>query len=129
MLQALTENQGANILAWQVDVRDVGKAHVLAAEVSACLCFFQPQMVQPSKLWGAQCLMLTVEHDNRGLGMVPAPQVPTASGRYILSHSHTLSSKFVCDTLAKRFPQYKFPAGEDQPSKQILDNSKARQTF
>ena len=53
-------------------------------------------------------------------------QVPSASGRYILSHSHTLSSKFVCDVLSERFPQYKFPTGEDAPSKQILDNSKAR---
>ena len=56
-------------------------------------------------------------------------QVPSASGRYILSHSHTLSSKFVCNVLSKRFPQYKFPAGEDAPVKQVLDNSKASDSF
>jgi hypothetical protein len=28
--------------------------------------------------------------------------------------------------LSQRFPQYRFPAGEDSPSKQVIDNSKVQ---
>ena len=53
-------------------------------------------------------------------------QVPEAHGRYICSHSSTISTKTLSDILQKRFPQYKFPAGDDQPSKEVWDNSKVR---
>ena len=53
-------------------------------------------------------------------------QVPEAQGRYICSHSSIISTKTLSDILQKRFPQYKFPAGDDQPSKEVIDNSKVR---
>ena len=53
-------------------------------------------------------------------------QVPEAHGRYICSHSSTISTKTLSDILQKRFPQYKFPTGDDQPSKEVIDNSKVR---
>ncbi len=53
-------------------------------------------------------------------------QVPTASGRYIVSHDSTLSTKYISEVLSERFPQYQFPSGEDAPAKQVLDNSKVQ---
>ena len=53
-------------------------------------------------------------------------QIPEASGRYICSHSSTISTKTLSDILQKRFPLYEFPAGDDQPSKEAWDNSKVR---
>ena len=54
------------------------------------------------------------------------PQVPTAQGRYLVSNSMTVSTKVVRDALAKAFPSYQFPAGQDTPSKLVIDNSKVR---
>ncbi len=34
-MQAFIENRGDNMIPWIVDVRDIGRAHVLAAEVSS----------------------------------------------------------------------------------------------
>lgn len=51
-------------------------------------------------------------------------QVPEAHGRYLTSHSSTISTKTLSDILSKRFPQYKFPEGKDQPAKEVIDNSK-----
>ena len=53
-----------------------------------------------------------------------ALQVPSAQGRYLTSHSSTVSTKTLSDILSKRFPQFKFPAGEDAPVKTVIDNSK-----
>jgi hypothetical protein len=53
-------------------------------------------------------------------------QVPSAKGRYLVAHGSTFSTKFLSDVLSKRFPQYKFPAGEDTPSKEVLSSAKAR---
>ena len=50
--------------------------------------------------------------------------MPKAHGRYLTSHSSTISTKTLSDILSKRFPQYKFPEGEDQPAKEVIDNSK-----
>lgn len=52
--------------------------------------------------------------------------MPTASGRYIVSHSSTLSTKYISEVLSRRFPQYKFPSGQDAPVKQVVDNSKVQ---
>jgi hypothetical protein len=52
-------------------------------------------------------------------------QVPDAKGRILVSHGSTFSSKFMSDVLSQRFPQFKFPAGEDGPSSAMVDNSKA----
>ena len=41
-----------------------------------------------------------------------------------MSQSHTHSKKFFTDTLKKRFPEYKIQDGEDEPKKQMIDNSK-----
>ncbi|EIE24719.1 NAD(P)-binding protein [Coccomyxa subellipsoidea C-169] len=84
LFKDFVENKGADIIPWQVDVRDIGRAHVLAVEV------------------------------------------PTASGRYIVSHDSTLSTKYISEVLSERFPQYQFPSGEDAPAKQVLDNSKVQ---
>ena len=54
------------------------------------------------------------------------PQVPTAQGRYLVSNSMTVSTKVARDALAKAFPGYQFPAGQDTPSKLVIDNSKVR---
>lgn len=78
------ENQGANIIPWQVDVRDIGRAHILAVEV------------------------------------------PSAKGRYIVSHPSTLSTKYISEVLSEHFPQYRFPAGTDAEAKQVIDNSKVQ---
>ena len=51
-------------------------------------------------------------------------QVPGAQGRYILSHEYSASTKDISDVLSERFPQYKFPAGEDTPSQRTVDSSK-----
>ena len=53
-----------------------------------------------------------------------ALQIPSAQGRYLTSHSSTISTKTLSSILSKRFPQYKFPAGEDTPVKTVIDNSK-----
>lgn len=53
-------------------------------------------------------------------------QVQSAKGRYLVSHGSTFSTKFLSDVLSKRFPQFKFPAGEDTPSKEVLSSAKAR---
>lgn len=58
------------------------------------------------------------------MALMAVLQVPEAHGRYITSHASTTSTKTLSDILQKRFPQYKFPAGEDQPSKEVIDNSK-----
>ena len=50
----------------------------------------------------------------------------SASGRFLVSHGSTFSTKFLSDVLSKRFTQFKFPAGEDAPSSPLVDNSKAR---
>lgn len=78
------EGTFTEIMPWQIDVRDIGRAHVRAAEV------------------------------------------PEAHGRYLTSHSSTISTKTISDILSKRFPQYKFPEGEDQPAKEVIDNSKVQ---
>ena len=52
-------------------------------------------------------------------------QVPTAKGRYLVSHEHTFSTKLLSEVLSKRFPGFKFPAGVDTPSKHVLSNAKA----
>ena len=54
------------------------------------------------------------------------PQVPTAQGRFLVSNPMTIPSKVAHDALAKAFPKYKFPEGKDEPSKHVIDNSKAR---
>ncbi len=51
-------------------------------------------------------------------------QVPGAQGRYILSHEYSASTTDISDVLSERFPQYKFPAGEDTPSQKTVDTSK-----
>ena len=55
-----------------------------------------------------------------------APQVPTAQGRFLVSNPMTIPSKVAHDALAKAFPEYQFPAGKDEPSKVVIDNSKVR---
>lgn len=81
-VQALVE--GANTLyVWECDVRDVARAHVLAAEV------------------------------------------PSAKGRYLVSHDRTVSDKAVLDLVKERFPQYKWADNaEDSESKRFLSNEK-----
>ena len=56
---------------------------------------------------------------------MPAPQVPSAQGRFLVSNPMTIPSRVAHDALAKAFPGYKFPAGKDEPSKVVIDNSKA----
>ena len=51
-------------------------------------------------------------------------QVPEAHGRYLVSHTSTISTRTLSDTLSKRFPQYRFPEGTDEPAKEVVDNSK-----
>ena len=53
-------------------------------------------------------------------------QVPSAKGRMLVSHGSTFSTRFLSEVLSKRFPQFKFPAGEDTPSKEVLSSAKAR---
>jgi hypothetical protein len=43
-----------------------------------------------------------------------------------VSHSSTLSTKYISEVLSRRFPQYKFPSGQDAPVKQVVDNSKVQ---
>jgi nucleoside-diphosphate-sugar epimerase len=57
---------------------------------------------------------------------IGAIEVPSAKGRYLVSQSHTHSKKFFTDTLKKRFPEYKIQDGEDEPRKQLIDNSKVQ---
>ena len=58
-------------------------------------------------------------------GLLPA-QVSTAEGRFLVSKPNTISTKVAHDALAKAFPEYQFPAGLDEPSRIIVDNSKVR---
>lgn len=83
-VKALVE--GANTLyVWECDVRDVARAHVLAAEV------------------------------------------PSAKGRYLVSHDRTVSDKAVLDLVKERFPQYKWADNaEDSESKRFLSNEKVQ---
>ena len=53
-------------------------------------------------------------------------QVPTASGRYIVSNP-PVPTKAISQDLSERFPQYKFPAGKDDDSTEFsYDVSKVR---
>ncbi len=52
-------------------------------------------------------------------------QVESAKGRYLVSHGSTFSTKLLSEVLSKRFPQFKFPAGENTPSKEVLSSAKA----
>ncbi|KAK9908632.1 hypothetical protein WJX75_000697 [Coccomyxa subellipsoidea] len=83
LMKDFVENTETTMLARQVDVRDVARAHVLASEV------------------------------------------PEAKGRYIVSHESTASTKQLSDILSARFPQYRFPAGDDTPLERVADTSKA----
>lgn len=58
--------------------------------------------------------------------MLVIVQVPGGQGRYLVSHATTHSTKFLSDVLSKRFPQYKFPSGEDAPVQTVIDNSKVQ---
>lgn len=64
------------------DVRDVARAHILAAEE------------------------------------------PTASGRYIVSHTHYSNPRQISEWLQERFPQYEIPTGDEKPENEAIDNSK-----
>lgn len=54
-------------------------------------------------------------------------QVPTASGRYIVSNP-PVPTKVISQELSERFPQYKFPSGKDDDSTEFsYDVSKVHQ--
>lgn len=44
--------------------------------------------------------------------------------RYLVSQDSVVPVKALLGTLAKRFPQFKFPTGKDAPVKKVIDNSK-----
>lgn len=66
------------------DVRDVARAHVLAAEV------------------------------------------PTAQGRYIVSHHSITANREISDILKKRLPGLDIPDGDEPQTKPMIDNSKVQ---
>jgi nucleoside-diphosphate-sugar epimerase len=57
---------------------------------------------------------------------IRAAEVPTAKGRYIVSQGSTHDAKWFSQVLAKHFPNFKFPAGQEVPQKMVLDNSKVQ---
>jgi nucleoside-diphosphate-sugar epimerase len=82
-MKGFVEHGEYSFFPWHCDVRDIARAHVLAAEV------------------------------------------PTASGRYIVSNP-PVPTKAISQDLSERFPQYKFPAGKDDDSTEFsYDVSKA----
>ncbi|CAL8462009.1 g1540 [Coccomyxa elongata] len=82
-MKGFVEHGQYSFFPWHCDVRDIARAHVLAAEV------------------------------------------PTASGRYIVSNP-PVPTKVISQELSDRFPQYKFPAGKDDDSTEFsFDVSKA----
>ncbi|KAK9803315.1 hypothetical protein WJX73_000726 [Symbiochloris irregularis] len=83
-LKKIVEGTADTIVNRVIDVRDIARAHILAAEL------------------------------------------PKASGRYLLSHADTVSIGDVYRELSQRFPQYKYPAFEPEPSKPLYDNSKVQ---
>ena len=48
--QAFIENTAVDVMGYQVDVRDIGKAHVLAAEVMLCKAPAGRNSIEPSVL-------------------------------------------------------------------------------
>lgn len=80
-MKGFIENTKFSFMPWHADVRDVARAHILAAEVSS------------------------------------------AKGRFIVGHPPA-SSKYVSEVLSKRFPGYKFPAGDDNKPTAYGDASK-----
>ncbi|KAK9809645.1 hypothetical protein WJX73_010739 [Symbiochloris irregularis] len=66
------------------DVRDVARAHILAAEL------------------------------------------PQAKGRYIVSSADTVPISAMYNYLSQRFPRYKYPTKEVEPSKPFFDVSKVK---
>ena len=52
-------------------------------------------------------------------------QDPDAKGeRFLISQGSTKSARFFTDALKQRFPHLKIADGKDEPSKEVIDNSK-----
>jgi len=83
MWQRWLEGSAGSSGTTYVDVRDVARAHVLAAEV------------------------------------------PSARGRYILSHTHGASAAEIAKWLQEAFPEWDLPSGEEGGGKPTCANSKA----
>ena len=119
-------------LCWVVHVWPIGQVILKPGERSSLVGLALQRSIPISPSLDGQVLICNCIKRARGYHLhyfqnslfVNALQVPEAHGRYITSHSSTISTKTLSEILSKRFPQFKFPQGEDTPAKEVIDNSK-----
>ncbi|KAK9804387.1 hypothetical protein WJX72_010574 [[Myrmecia] bisecta] len=71
-------------------------------------------------------IALKVDVRDVALAHIRGAEIPSAKGRYIISHETTTSVRTLTNILKKRFPGLKFGDGEDFPPQRVVDTSKAR---
>ena len=57
-------------------------------------------------------------------GHIRAAEIPEAKGRHLVTQGSTVPTKRLVDALSKAFPDFKFPSVKQEPSKDVIDNSK-----